>query len=162
MGDRLGIRNVVDIIFFSFFLILYSRFNALHNLNPDRLLELLLSGCLIDQANTCLIHFYKRCVSITNRLLSVFSSGLKKAYYVKVWAIYIRFKPFNFLLIVSRLLDFFCLESYELILPEQGAWEICLRPYHVESTSSRPITEVKQHWVALVLGWVTAWEYAML
>ena len=38
----------------------------------------------------------------------------------------------------------------------------CLRPYHVESTSSRPITEVKQHWVALVLGWVTAWEYAML
>ena len=38
----------------------------------------------------------------------------------------------------------------------------CLRPYHVESTSSRPITEVKQHRVALVLGWVTAWEYAML
>ena len=39
---------------------------------------------------------------------------------------------------------------------------MCLRPYHVENTSSRPITEVKQHWVALVLGWVTAWEYAML
>jgi hypothetical protein len=38
----------------------------------------------------------------------------------------------------------------------------CLRPYHVENTSSRPITEVKQHRVALVLGWVTAWEYAML
>ena len=37
----------------------------------------------------------------------------------------------------------------------------CLRPYHVESTSSRPITEVKQRWVVLVLGWVTAWEYAM-
>jgi hypothetical protein len=35
----------------------------------------------------------------------------------------------------------------------------CLRPYHVESTSSRPITEVKQHWAKLVLGWVTAWEY---
>ena len=38
----------------------------------------------------------------------------------------------------------------------------CLRPYHVESTSSRPITEVKQHRVVLVLGWVTAWEYTML
>ena len=25
-----------------------------------------------------------------------------------------------------------------------------------------PITEVKQHWAALVLGWVTAWEYAVL
>ena len=37
----------------------------------------------------------------------------------------------------------------------------CLGPYHVESTSSRPITEVKQHRAALVLGWVTAWEYAV-
>jgi hypothetical protein len=31
-------------------------------------------------------------------------------------------------------------------------------PYHVERTGSRPITEVKQHWARLVLGWVTAWE----
>ena len=38
----------------------------------------------------------------------------------------------------------------------------CLRPYHVERTSSRPITEVKQHWAELVLGWVTAWEYSVL
>ena len=38
----------------------------------------------------------------------------------------------------------------------------CIRPYHVEHTSSRLITEVKQHWAALVLGWVTAWEYAVL
>ena len=38
----------------------------------------------------------------------------------------------------------------------------CLRPYHVENTSSRPITEVKQRRVVLVLGWVTAWEYTML
>ena len=30
------------------------------------------------------------------------------------------------------------------------------RPYHVECTSSRPITEVKQGWDLLVLGWVTA------
>ena len=37
----------------------------------------------------------------------------------------------------------------------------CVGPYHVESTSSRPITEVKQHRAALVLGWVTAWEYAV-
>ena len=35
----------------------------------------------------------------------------------------------------------------------------CLRPYHVEYTSSRPITEVKQRRARLVLGWVTAWEY---
>ena len=32
----------------------------------------------------------------------------------------------------------------------------CLRPYHVECTGSRPITEVKQHRAWLVLGWVTA------
>jgi hypothetical protein len=36
---------------------------------------------------------------------------------------------------------------------------IRLRPYHVEYTSSRPITEVKQRRARLVLGWVTAWEY---
>ena len=35
----------------------------------------------------------------------------------------------------------------------------CMRPYHIENTSSRPITEVKQYWAMLVLGWVTAWEY---
>ena len=34
--------------------------------------------------------------------------------------------------------------------------------YHVEYTSSRLITEVKQHWAELVLGWVTAWEYSVL
>ena len=37
--------------------------------------------------------------------------------------------------------------------------KICLGPYHVESTGSRPITEVKQRRAQLVLGWVTAWEY---
>ena len=37
-----------------------------------------------------------------------------------------------------------------------------LRPYHVENTSSRPITEVKQRRAWLVLGWVTAWEYQVL
>ena len=36
------------------------------------------------------------------------------------------------------------------------------RPYHVENTSSRPITEVKQRWARLVLGWVTAWEHWVL
>ena len=34
-----------------------------------------------------------------------------------------------------------------------------LRPYHVENTGSRLITEVKQRRARLVLGWVTAWEY---
>ena len=45
---------------------------------------------------------------------------------------------------------------------ENFPYSICLRPYHVENTSSRPITEVKQHWAELVLGWVTAWEYSVL
>ena len=36
------------------------------------------------------------------------------------------------------------------------------RPCHVEHTSSRPITEVKQHWARLVLGWETAWEHRVL
>ena len=38
----------------------------------------------------------------------------------------------------------------------------CLHPYLIESTSSRLITEVKQSWAWLVLGWVTAWEYQVL
>ena len=44
----------------------------------------------------------------------------------------------------------FCIK----IFPLEG----CLRPYHLECTSSRPITEVKQGRGVLVLGWVTAWE----
>ena len=38
----------------------------------------------------------------------------------------------------------------------------CQRPYHVEHTSSRPNTEVKQHWARIVLGWETAWEHRVL
>ena len=38
----------------------------------------------------------------------------------------------------------------------------CQRPYHVKSTGSRPITEVKQRRARLVLGWVTAWEHRVL
>ena len=38
----------------------------------------------------------------------------------------------------------------------------CLRPYHVEYTGSRLITEVKQRRARLVLGWVTAWESRVL
>ena len=38
----------------------------------------------------------------------------------------------------------------------------CQRPYHAEHTSSRPITEVKQHWARIVLGWETAWEHRVL
>ena len=43
-----------------------------------------------------------------------------------------------------------------------GIGNCCLRPYHIENTSSRPITEVKQRRARLVLGWVTAWEYRVL
>ena len=35
----------------------------------------------------------------------------------------------------------------------------CQRPYHIEHTGSRPITEVKQHRASSVLGWETAWEH---
>jgi hypothetical protein len=34
--------------------------------------------------------------------------------------------------------------------------------FHVEHTSSRPITEVKQRRVRVVLEWVTAWNYRVL
>ena len=34
-----------------------------------------------------------------------------------------------------------------------------IRPYSVECTRSRSISEVKQLQARLVLGWVTAWEY---
>ena len=43
-----------------------------------------------------------------------------------------------------------------------ASYAICLRPYHVENTSSRLITEVKQRRARLVLGWVTAWESRVL
>jgi hypothetical protein len=36
------------------------------------------------------------------------------------------------------------------------------RPYHVECTGSRQITEVKQRWAWIVLGWETAWEHQVL
>ncbi len=38
----------------------------------------------------------------------------------------------------------------------------CQRPYHVEHTSSRPITEVEQHWARIVLRWETAWDLLVL
>ena len=38
----------------------------------------------------------------------------------------------------------------------------CLRPYLIEYTSSRSITEVKQSRAWSVLRWVTAWEYQVL
>ena len=41
----------------------------------------------------------------------------------------------------------------------EQAFNLRLRPYHVESIGSRQITEVKQRRAWLVLGWVTAWEY---
>ena len=37
-----------------------------------------------------------------------------------------------------------------------------LRPYHLDKTGSRLITEVKSGWAKFVLGWMTAWEYFAL
>ena len=50
----------------------------------------------------------------------------------------------------------------QLYLSTQSETVLCLRPYHVENTGSRPITEVKQHRAWLVLRWVTAWEHHVL
>ena len=36
-----------------------------------------------------------------------------------------------------------------------------LASYHLEYTSSRPITEVKLGRAGLVLTWVTGWEYSV-
>ena len=48
-------------------------------------------------------------------------------------------------------------------LPASYISNVCRqRPYHVESTGSRPITEVKQRRARLVLEWVTAWEPRVL
>ena len=54
------------------------------------------------------------------------------------------------------------LESYASLFNCHSSMGECLRPYHVENTSSRLIPEVKQRRAASVLGWVTAWEYAVL
>ena len=45
-----------------------------------------------------------------------------------------------------------------------GLFEVvkCLRPYNVENTGSRLVTEVTQRRAGLVLGWVTAWDYLVL
>ena len=40
--------------------------------------------------------------------------------------------------------------------------ESVLLPYHAECTGSRLITEVKQPWAGLVLGWVATWEHPVL
>ena len=37
-----------------------------------------------------------------------------------------------------------------------------VRPYHVEKTGSRPITEVKQRQAWLEFRWVTAWEHHVI
>ena len=74
----------------------------------------------------------------------------------------VKFRPemYPFKTSVFRLLAFFSRLSF--VMPLKICSVKCLRPYHVETTSSRPITEVKQRRAASVLGWVTTWEYAVL
>ena len=52
--------------------------------------------------------------------------------------------------------------STNILFTDLGINSECLQPHHIECTSSRLITEVKQYWAELVLGWVTAWEYSVL
>ncbi|VDN88753.1 unnamed protein product [Brugia pahangi] len=48
-----------------------------------------------------------------------------------------------------------CVSKNEILLSS-------LRPYHVESTTSRPICQVRQRSAGLVLGSETAWESQVL
>ena len=63
----------------------------------------------------------------------------------------------NFKLIYVR-----CTKFMLLFSPNAFVFQTSQRPYHVENIGSRPITEVKQNWAWLVLGWVTAWEHHLL
>ena len=55
-----------------------------------------------------------------------------------------------------------CMKCVAKVYQRLSTTNCCLRPYHVEHTGSRPITEVKQRRARSVLGWVTAWEYRVL
>jgi hypothetical protein len=46
------------------------------------------------------------------------------------------------------------------MIDESGFGLLCCM--HVENTDYRPITEVKQRWARLALGWVTVWEHRVL
>ena len=77
-------------------------------------------------------------------------------------------EPLSYLL-MNRTFSFFhsvwnnFLSMYEIMNhPKMTFYNLRQRPYHVECTASRPISEVKQRWVLLLLGWVTAWEHQML
>ena len=65
---------------------------------------------------------------------------------------------------LARTLSQFAIYKLQIVTnePKITCTNLCQRPYHVECTASRPISEVKQRWVWLVLGWVTAWEHQML
>ncbi|GAU99852.1 hypothetical protein RvY_10792 [Ramazzottius varieornatus] len=56
----------------------------------------------------------------------------------------------------TRILWFICL------LIAENVWSFCLRPYHVECSRSRSISEDKLRRARLVLRWVTAWEHRVL
>uniref|UniRef100_T1J7H4 Uncharacterized protein n=1 Tax=Strigamia maritima TaxID=126957 RepID=T1J7H4_STRMM len=51
--------------------------------------------------------------------------------------------------------------THGVLINKISMYTIRERPYYAENTGSRPIPEVKQHQVWLVLGWVTAWESQM-
>ena len=71
------------------------------------------------------------------------------------WFVYIR--VFNVSTFV--VCTYVCLHMQCLVYKYESVEFLRQRPYHVENTGSRPITEVKQRRARLVLGWVTAWEH---
>ena len=59
--------------------------------------------------------------------------------------------------------DCCCVHLSETFLPRQvNVPNACEMYWQKKRTSSRPITEVKQHWARIVLGWETAWELQVL
>ena len=85
--------------------------------------------------------------SITKIFSMLFSFFFHYKFFSKIFSSFFHHKFFSYAHTFIR--DFFALCK-------------CLRPYLIEYTSSRSITEVKQSRAWLVLRWVTAWEYQVL
>ena len=109
-----------------------------------------------------MIHFYKRCVSslhwqvahlwVRSGWVSVFVSHKLSLFRTKESPLKyenkmkMKNKYLSFIICHSICSNQTCMAKSFVVTPK--IWIVnCLRPYHAENTSSRLITEVKQHWV---------------
>ena len=168
MGDRLGIPGVVGfLLFFPFitnflcffiFLLFHQFFFLCAHLYKE------LFQCL--QVPIPYLIEYTSSRSITEVKQSRAWSVLR---WVTAWE-YQVLQAFYFFFLLSQIFYaflFFCSSInfffyvHTFIRSFFSAYK-CLRPYLIEYTSSRSITEVKQSRAWSVLRWVTAWEYQVL